>query len=65
MWNAEEKEMAKVTSRIAGITVRGFKSIHTEQHLPICPLTILAGANSAGKSSFVQPLLQWLQRLLI
>ncbi|RPI63055.1 MAG: DUF3696 domain-containing protein [Planctomycetaceae bacterium] len=55
--------MAKIENRISGITVRGFKSIGTEQHLAIKPLTILAGANSSGKSSFLQPLLLMKQTL--
>jgi hypothetical protein len=55
--------MAKSRNRISGITVRGFKSICTEQHLDIRPLTILAGANSSGKSSFMQPLLLLKQTL--
>jgi predicted ATPase len=42
---------------ITGITVRGFKSFATEQSIELRPLTILAGANSSGKSSIVQPLL--------
>ena len=55
--------MAKAKNRISGITVRGFKSICTEQNLVIRPLTILAGANSSGKSSFMQPLLLLKQTL--
>lgn len=55
--------MAEKINRISGITVRGFKSIFTEQHLDIKPLTILAGANSSGKSSFMQPLLLLKQTL--
>lgn len=55
--------MAKTTNRISRITVRGFKSICTEQHLDIKPLTILAGANSSGKSSMLQPLLLLKQTL--
>lgn len=55
--------MAKPANRICGITVRGFKSIRTEQHLDIRPLTVLAGANSSGKSSFMQPLLLLKQTL--
>jgi len=53
----------RTINRISGITVRGFKSICTEQHLAIRPLTILAGANSSGKSSFMQPLLLLKQTL--
>jgi len=48
---------------IAGITVSGFKSIASEQSIDICPLTILAGANSSGKSSIMQPLLLLKQTL--
>jgi hypothetical protein len=55
--------MKKNINRISGITVRGFKSIFNEQHIEIRPLTILAGANSAGKSSFLQPLLLLKQTL--
>lgn len=55
--------MAKTQSRIAGLSVRGFKSICSEQYLDIRPLTILSGANSAGKSSFMQPLLLLKQTL--
>lgn len=55
--------MAKTKNRISGITVRGFKSIGAEQYLAIRPLTILAGANSSGKSSFLQPLLLLKQTL--
>jgi predicted ATPase len=42
---------------ITEITVAGFKSISNEQTIEIRPLTILAGANSSGKSSIMQPLL--------
>ena len=42
---------------ITAITVRGFKSINNEQTIEVRPLTILAGANSSGKSSFIQALL--------
>ena len=42
---------------ITALTVKGFKSISTEQRIDICPLTILAGANSSGKSSMMQPAL--------
>ncbi len=48
---------------ITRITVGGFKSIGQEQSIEIKPLTILAGANSSGKSSIVQPLLLLKQTL--
>src|SRR5438034_5164415 len=48
---------------IAEIQVAGFKSISQEQSIEIKPLTILAGANSSGKSSMMQPLLLLKQTL--
>ena len=50
-------------SGITGIRVSGFKSIDKEQRIEIRPLTILAGANSSGKSSMMQPLLLLKQTL--
>jgi predicted ATPase len=48
---------------ITRITVGGVKSISQEKNLEIKPLTILAGANSSGKSSIIQPLLLLKQTL--
>ncbi|HWY46961.1 MAG TPA: AAA family ATPase [Bryobacteraceae bacterium] len=48
---------------ITGIAVEGFKSIVNRQEIEIAPLTILAGANSSGKSSIMQPLLMLKQTL--
>ena len=45
------------------VSVRGYKSIAHRQSIDIRPLTILAGANSSGKSSIVQPLLLLKQTL--
>lgn len=45
------------------ISVTGFKSLATKTDLEIRPLTVLAGANSSGKSSFMQPLLLMKQTL--
>ncbi len=52
-----QSQSARNTEGITRITVGGFKSINKEQSLEIRPLTILAGANSSGKSSIMQPLL--------
>src|SRR5438876_12115497 len=64
---AEQKsESAPQPRRNEGITrltVGGFKSINQEQSIEIRPLTILAGANSSGKSSLMQPLLLLKQTL--
>jgi hypothetical protein len=48
---------------ITRIAVEGFKSISKRQEIEIAPLTILAGANSSGKSSIMQPLLMLKQTL--
>src|ERR1700693_4570468 len=48
---------------ITRIAVEGFKSIAIRQEIEIAPLTILAGANSSGKSSIMQPLLMLKQTL--
>jgi len=48
---------------ITRIAVEGFKSIANRQQIEIAPLTILAGANSSGKSSIMQPLLMLKQTL--
>ena len=48
---------------ITRITIEGYKSIAKEQSIEIAPLTILAGANSSGKSSMIQPLLLLKQTL--
>ena len=47
----------KNISGITKIAVQGFKSIAEERSIDILPLTLLAGANSSGKSSIMQPLL--------
>ena len=48
---------------ITKIAVTGFKSLAEECAIDIRPLTILAGANSSGKSSIMQPLLMLKQTL--
>src|SRR5258706_16247475 len=48
---------------ITRITIEGYKSIVKEQSIEIAPLSILAGANSSGKSSMIQPLLLLKQTL--
>jgi len=55
--------MAPKPDTITKITVRGFKSICDRQEVEIRPLTLLAGANSSGKSSLMQPLLLLKQTL--
>ena len=53
----------KNISGITKIAVKNFKSIAEECEIDIRPLTILAGANSSGKSSIMQPLLMLKQTL--
>ena len=56
--------MSKETvNGITKIAVSGFKSLAEECTIDIRPLTILAGVNSSGKSSIMQPLLMLKQTL--
>lgn len=55
--------MATRKGQISGLAVWGFKSVDQRRRLEVRPLTILAGANSSGKSSIVQPLLLLKQTL--
>jgi len=60
---AKPSRQPKSPSRLARISVEGFKSINEKQTLELAPVTVLAGANSAGKSSMLQPLLLLKQTL--
>src|SRR6195256_4660885 len=59
----KSQSQQKRSEGITRITVAGFKSIAQEQNIEVRPLTILAGANSSGKSSIMQPLLLLKQTL--
>ncbi|WP_438005496.1 AAA family ATPase [Sorangium sp. So ce321] len=48
---------------ISAIAVEGFKSIHKRTEIAVRPLTLLAGTNSSGKSSIMQPPLLMKQTL--
>lgn len=52
-----------VVQGITRISVNGYKSLYEECSIEIRPLTILAGANSSGKSSIMQPFLLMKQTL--
>jgi hypothetical protein len=56
---ADEQSLDAITA----ISIKGFKSFFEEQRIEIRPLTLLAGANSSGKSSALQPLLLLKQTL--
>ena len=60
MQRTEKKDQHK---GITAISVQGFKSLANESRIEVRPLTILAGANSSGKSSIMQPLLLMKQTL--
>lgn len=61
--NSKKKDAPAKPDGITRISVAGFKSIAEEQSIEVRPLTILAGANSSGKSSIMQPLLLLKQTL--
>lgn len=52
---AEENERRR--SMLTGLQIQGYKSLRDPTHVAFGCLTILAGANSSGKSSLMQPLL--------
>jgi len=53
----------KSQASLAKLSVTGFKSLRDKVDIKIRPLTLLAGANSSGKSSIIQPLLLLKQTL--
>lgn len=57
------KKSAKAPAGLSVLRVSGFKSIGEEQSIEFAPLTLLAGANSSGKSSMMQALLLLKQTL--
>src|ERR1700734_2966825 len=61
--NGGTGDSPKTPPAITSLSVSGFKSIVEEQTIEIRPLTLLAGANSSGKSSMMQPLLLLKQTL--
>lgn len=61
--NHNGAESSRTNEGISRISVCGYKSISTPTEIEIKPLTILAGANSSGKSSIMQPLLLLKQTL--
>lgn len=58
--SAKQKE---ARAHVAAIEVWGYKSIGERQRVRLAPLTVLAGANSSGKSSLMQPILLMKQTL--
>ncbi|MCC7493774.1 MAG: AAA family ATPase [Fimbriimonadaceae bacterium] len=54
---ARESDEASPLNALTSIAVEGFKSFLAPTEIAVRPLTILAGANSSGKSSIMQPLL--------
>lgn len=57
MSTTKAKKNNSVKHFLAAITVTGFKSIRERRSMPLSRLNVVAGTNSAGKSSFMQPLL--------
>lgn len=56
--------MDNIPSRIASVTVRGFRSLANIENLELPQLTVLIGANGAGKSNFIRffDMLGWMLR---
>ena len=58
-----KKKSKYAPGTITAISIKGFKSFYKKCNIKFRPLTILAGANSSGKSSAMQPLLLLKQTL--
>jgi hypothetical protein len=61
--NGRPKRTRPGPAAIAKVIVAGYKSLKDAAEVEIRPLTLLAGANSSGKSSVMQPLLLMKQTL--
>jgi predicted ATPase len=57
------RDLRDTPTIITSVEVEGFKAIGDSRTLELRPLTVLAGANSSGKSSIMQPLLMLKQTL--
>lgn len=51
------KNIEDPRASITQVFISGYKSVNEKLNIPLSPLTVLAGTNSSGKSSFIQPLL--------
>lgn len=63
MANQNKTSKQEKIQPITKIEVMGFKALAAPDSVEIRPLTLLAGANSSGKSSLMQPLLMMKQTL--
>lgn len=63
MPGAPDASSPESSDAISSLVVEGFKSLAERTEIEIRPLTLLAGANSSGKSSALQPLLLLKQTL--
>ena len=61
--NGTPKKDNSISLPLASVTVDGFKSLYSPCRIAVRPLTLLAGANSSGKSSQMQPVLMMKQTL--
>lgn len=61
--NGTSKKDDSISLPLASVTVDGFKSLYSPCRIAVRPLTLLAGANSSGKSSQMQPVLMMKQTL--
>lgn len=61
--SVSRKRASPGATGITALAVQGYKSLAKPCRIEVCPLTLLAGANSSGKSSIVQPLLLLKQTL--
>lgn len=49
------KKSKKVDEALTAVVIEGYRTFRESTRLEIRPLTVLAGSNSSGKSSLIQP----------
>ena len=64
MKNGATKKKARLQGRIQRVSIEGFRSLEKIENLELPRLTVLIGANGAGKSNFIRffEMLSWMLR---
>lgn len=64
MTHSTPPKKPRMQGRITSVSIHGFRSLETLEQLQLPPLTVLIGANGAGKSNFIRffDMLSWMLR---
>jgi len=63
LYATDVQRLARIDAKVTSLSVAGFKSIRDKTVLQLKPLTVLAGHNASGKSSYMQAFLLLKQTL--